>query len=148
MPPYQGNVLASHPTTFDSAKRLAQRLIDHGVRTPAATTTLAISEPARAADSKRKFWDDKKKAKAAKKRQVVAVHAAIAPAAAAPVKQYAGSLPKCNKCNFHHVGACREMQCLNCNGKGTLPISVKLRRSQSTKYPVLEWAKLATDVAR
>ncbi|CAH1421687.1 unnamed protein product [Lactuca virosa] len=32
MPPYQGNVLASHPTTFDSAKRLAQRLIDHGVR--------------------------------------------------------------------------------------------------------------------
>ena len=148
VPPYQGNVLASHPTTFDSAKRLAQWLIDHGVRTPAATTTLAISEPTRTADSKRKFWDDKKKTKAAKKRQVVALHAAITLTAAAPIKQYAGSLPKCNKCNFHHAGTYREMQCLNCNGKGTQPVSVKLRRSQSTKSPVLEWAKLATDVAR
>ncbi|CAH1452087.1 unnamed protein product [Lactuca virosa] len=118
VPPFQGNVLASNPTTFDSAKRLAQRLIDHGVRTPSTTTTLAISEPSKTADSKRKFWDDKKKKKAAKKQQVVAVHAAIAPAAAAPVKQYAGSLPKCNKCNFHHIGACREMQCSNCNRKG------------------------------
>ena len=118
VPPYQGNVLASHPTTFDSVKRLAQRLIDHGVRTPAATNTLTISEPARTADSKRKFWDDKKKAKAAKKQQVVAVHAAIAPVAPTPVKQYAGSLPKCNKCNFHHVGACGVMQCMNCNRKG------------------------------
>ena len=116
--PYQRNVLASHPTTFDSAKRLAQQLIDHGVRTSVATTTLAISEPAKTADSKWKFWDDKKKEKAAKKQQDMAVHAVIAPAAAVPVKQYAGSLPKCNKCNFHHVGACREMKCLNCNGKG------------------------------
>ena len=55
VPPYQGNVFASQPTTFDSAKRLAQRLIDLGVRTPATTTTLAISEPARTADSKWKF---------------------------------------------------------------------------------------------
>ena len=37
VPPYQGNVLASNPATFDSAKRLAQRLIDHGVKTPATT---------------------------------------------------------------------------------------------------------------
>ena len=47
------------------------------------------------------------------------VHAAITPTAAtAPVKQYAGSLPKCNKCNFHHNGPCREMQCSNCDKKG------------------------------
>ena len=67
MPPFQGNVLASNPTTFDSAKRLAQRLIDHGVRTPSATTTLSIPEPSKPADNKQKFWDDKKKKKVGKK---------------------------------------------------------------------------------
>ena len=61
VPPYQGNVLASNPATFDSAKRLAQRLIDHGVKTPATTTTLAIPEPSKLVDTKRKFWDEKKK---------------------------------------------------------------------------------------
>ncbi|XP_052621837.1 uncharacterized protein LOC128127396 [Lactuca sativa] len=34
------------------------------------------------------------------------------------LRQYAGNLPKCNKCNFHHAGSCREMHCSNCNKKG------------------------------
>ncbi|XP_052627225.1 uncharacterized protein LOC128133734, partial [Lactuca sativa] len=37
---------------------------------------------------------------------------------AAPIKPYAGSLSKCNKCNFHYTGNCPEMQCHNCNRKG------------------------------
>ena len=32
--------------------------------------------------------------------------------------QYVGTLPKCNKCNFHHTGVCREMNCRNYNRKG------------------------------
>ena len=32
--PYQGNVLSSYPATFDSAKQLAQRFIDHGFQSP------------------------------------------------------------------------------------------------------------------
>ncbi|XP_023735806.1 uncharacterized protein LOC111883714 [Lactuca sativa] len=53
-----------------------------------------------------------------KKQQTVAVHAATVPSAPAPVKEYVGTLPKCNQCKFHHTGACREMYCKNCNGKG------------------------------
>ena len=38
-PQIQGHVLASNPTTFDSAKRLAQRLVDHGVHQGMMTPT-------------------------------------------------------------------------------------------------------------
>ena len=55
VPPFQGNVLSSNPSTFDSAKRLAQRLVDHGFHTLSSTTTLAIIEPSKAADNKWKF---------------------------------------------------------------------------------------------
>ena len=55
VPPYQGNVLSSNPATFDSAKRLAQRLIDHGIQSPTATTTQAVSESSKPADSMQKF---------------------------------------------------------------------------------------------
>ncbi|XP_023771696.1 uncharacterized protein LOC111920359 [Lactuca sativa] len=33
-------------------------------------------------------------------------------------KQYSGNIPKCNKCNFHHHGECREMIYTNCRRKG------------------------------
>ncbi|XP_023736918.1 uncharacterized protein LOC111884852 [Lactuca sativa] len=42
---------------------------------------------------------------------------AVAPKNPTPTKPYAGSLPKCKKCNFHHTGNCPEMQCCNCNRK-------------------------------
>ncbi|KAL7612447.1 hypothetical protein Lser_V15G05558 [Lactuca serriola] len=35
-----------------------------------------------------------------------------------PAKLYAGKLPKCIKCNYHHHGPCREMQCSHCNRNG------------------------------
>ncbi|TLX66587.1 hypothetical protein E9993_23390, partial [Labilibacter sediminis] len=75
----------------------------------------------RGGGNKRKDWG-KKKDKShhvpQKKPQTVAVHAITAPAAPAPQKPYTGNLPKCNKCNFHHHDACREMHCTNCNKKG------------------------------
>lgn len=55
LPLVQGNMLASNPTTFDSSKRLAQRLIDHGVRTPCAVTSLPVPEPSKIAVNKQKF---------------------------------------------------------------------------------------------
>ncbi|XP_052624738.1 uncharacterized protein LOC128132272 [Lactuca sativa] len=54
----------------------------------------------------------------AKKQQTVAIHAATTPSTPAPLKHYARNLPKCNKCNYHHTGACREMHCRNCEQKG------------------------------
>lgn len=40
LPPFQGNVLSSNPTTFNSAKDLVQRLIDHEDPTTMTTTTI------------------------------------------------------------------------------------------------------------
>ena len=121
MPPFLGNVFASNPKTFDSSKQLAHRLIDHGVRTPTTTTTLAILELSNTADKKRKFWvikKDKAVQNSTKEKHVIGVHAMITPTTTAAMKQYAGSLPNCNKCNIHHNGPYREMQCSNCNRKG------------------------------
>ncbi|XP_052623744.1 uncharacterized protein LOC128129099 [Lactuca sativa] len=33
-------------------------------------------------------------------------------------KKYKGTLPKCSKCSYHHNGACRLLQCNNCNRLG------------------------------
>ena len=115
----QGNVLSSNPTTFDSAKRLAQRLIDHGVR---HGVKVPIPEPSREEDYNQKSGNKRKKKRTTQdtpqEQQASTMYVAIAPSATAPASRYAGTLPKCGKCNFHHTGVCREMQCLNCQRKG------------------------------
>lgn len=40
------------------------------------------------------------------------------PATSASIKRYEGTLLKCNKCNYHHNGACRVLQCINCKKIG------------------------------
>jgi len=118
--PIQGNVEAVEPSTFDSAKRLAHRLVTHAIRQGTmATTPVHFGGE----DKKRKSWDNRKGRSNqghGKKQQTVAVHAVVTLAATVPAanKPYTGNLPKCNKCNFHHVGACRELSCTTCNRKG------------------------------
>ncbi|XP_052624166.1 uncharacterized protein LOC128132142 [Lactuca sativa] len=117
-PEIQDSVLASRPTTFDSAKELAQQLIDHHARHDTMATT---HTQARGGNNERKFWDNKKDQSTqglAKKQQILAVHAATTLTTPTPMKPYAGTLPKCNKCNFHHTGACRKMHCKNCDREG------------------------------
>ncbi|CAH1437260.1 unnamed protein product [Lactuca virosa] len=124
VPLYRGNVLASHPATFDSAKELAQRLIDQEVPSTPSTTTTTTPAPTNATDNKRKRGDRRKgksNQSSSKNQQMVAVHAATTPAIPVPAKTYAGSLPKCTKCSFHHNGPCREMHCTNCDRKGQPP---------------------------
>ena len=55
--PTKGNVLAARPDTYDSAKSLAQTLIDHSDDHEEATTT---TEPTKRSGEKRKFWKKKK----------------------------------------------------------------------------------------
>ena len=55
VPPFQGNVLASNPTTFDSAKWLAQRLVDHRVLPQVTITTSTVPEPTKTNNNKRKI---------------------------------------------------------------------------------------------
>ncbi|KAL7615121.1 hypothetical protein Lser_V15G04828 [Lactuca serriola] len=126
----RGSVLASKPMNFDSAKELAQSLIDHGV---CQEVTTIVTEPTKGNNnndnnannnSKKKFWNKRKgqTSQEPSRKQMVTVHAATAPtttpATPAPTKQYAGNLPKCNKCNYHHHGNYREMHCKNCDRKG------------------------------
>ena len=35
-----------------------------------------------------------------------------------PSKPYKGTLPRCDRCNYHHKGMCRFLQCDNCNKIG------------------------------
>ncbi|XP_023758419.1 uncharacterized protein LOC111906872 [Lactuca sativa] len=114
----QGNVVSVNPSTFDTAKRLAQTFVDLGVR---QAFTTAIPKQAKGGYNKKKFWNKRKGETAlelAKKQQLIIVHATTTRAAPTPVRQYPGNLPKCGMCNFHHSSACREMHCNNCNKKG------------------------------
>ncbi|KAL7593729.1 hypothetical protein Lser_V15G32913 [Lactuca serriola] len=106
--------ILSYSLRFTDLAILCPGMVPHGT----VTTT---SEQAKGGNNKRKFWNKKKGQTTedpAKKQQVVAVNAATSTANPTPIRQYAGNLPKCNKCNFHHNGACREMHCTNCNKKG------------------------------
>ncbi|CAH1451841.1 unnamed protein product [Lactuca virosa] len=127
-PPIQGNVIASKPETYDSAKRLAKKLYDHDDK----KSTKATEGESKQEGGNKKNWDNKRKGRQnsgpSKKPKTIAVHSATTPAApappapasttTAPAKSYAGSNPKCDKCNYHHFGACKDFQCTNCNRKG------------------------------
>ena len=120
-PKIQSSVLASKPVTFDSAKELAQSLIDH--RKP-QNPTIPTPVPQKVNNSKKGWYKRKRGAsqESSKRQQLVAINAAtvtpVVPANPLPSKTYAGTLPKCTKCSFHHHGPCKEMQCSNCNRKG------------------------------
>ncbi|XP_023743775.1 uncharacterized protein LOC111891938 [Lactuca sativa] len=127
-PLIQGNMITANPKTFDNAKHLAHKLYDHGNKKGTKTTETEANKE----ESNKKNSGSKRKrgqsSGSSKKPQIVAVHAATAqttptPSAPTPItpnptNPYARTLPKCNKCNFHHNGECREMQCTNCNHNG------------------------------
>ena len=81
--------------------------------------------------NKRKFWDrkkDKSRKGTNKKQPRVTTFTTTTsippttipsetPVVPNPARQYAGNLPNCIKCNYHHLGPCRGKQCSNCNKK-------------------------------
>ena len=56
--PTKGNVLAAKPDTYDSAKCLAQILIDHGDNPDEETTTPELIKSS--GGSKKEFWNKRK----------------------------------------------------------------------------------------
>ncbi|KAL7603125.1 hypothetical protein Lser_V15G18833 [Lactuca serriola] len=124
----KGNVLAAKPDTYDSAKCLAQTLIDHSDHLEEAATT---PDPTERSGAKRKSWNKKHSQlskESSKKQQTVPIRAATVPVvvsavgskAQTPTSRYAGTLPPCNKCNYHHLTSspCREVFCNICGKKG------------------------------
>nr|GEV59615.1 putative reverse transcriptase domain-containing protein [Tanacetum cinerariifolium] len=87
-----GNVMSARPKTLDEAIELANDLMDQKLCTYAK----------RQSESKRKF-DNNNQAQQLPKRQNVAQAYAVR---TGEKKEYAGTLPLCNKCKFHHNGPC------------------------------------------
>ncbi|GJY99254.1 ribonuclease H-like domain-containing protein [Tanacetum coccineum] len=87
-----GSVVASKPKTMQDAIEMATELMDKKISTLAE----------RQAENKRKL-DNNNQAQQPPKRQDVAQAYA---AGTGERKEYAGTLPLCNKCKFHHHGPC------------------------------------------
>ncbi|HZM24214.1 MAG TPA: hypothetical protein VFC02_20885, partial [Anaerolineales bacterium] len=126
-PQIQNSVTAFNPLTYESVKSVAIRMTDQAVRNG---TMAPKAEPSRE-QHKRKFWNNSNSnnnnnnnnrqltAQAPPKRpHINTVYAAVPINAVAPQKQYVGNLPLCNKCNYHHTGACREFVCTSCKKHG------------------------------
>ena len=56
-PPIQGNVIVANPSTFDSAKRLVQKLYDHGDKKGTKTSDAETKKE----DNNNKNWGNKRK---------------------------------------------------------------------------------------
>ncbi|GKF00031.1 hypothetical protein Tco_0023381 [Tanacetum coccineum] len=102
-----GSVVASRPKTMQEAVEMATELIDKKIRTFAERQT----------ENKRKQDDNNNQAQQQPpKKQGVAIAYTTGPGER---KEYAETLPLCNKCKFHHNGQCI-VKCANCKKVGHL----------------------------
>ncbi|GJX02820.1 hypothetical protein Tco_0188736 [Tanacetum coccineum] len=101
-----GSVVASKPKTMQDVIEIATELMDKKIR--------SLAE--RQAENKRNFDNNDQAQQQFPKRHNVA-QAYIA--GTGEWKEYAGTLPLCNKCKFHHNGQCT-VKCANCNKVGHL----------------------------
>ncbi|GJR28326.1 reverse transcriptase domain-containing protein [Tanacetum coccineum] len=100
------SVVASKPKTMQEAIEMATELMDKKISTFAE----------RQAENKRKLDNNNQAQQQLPKRQnVVQAYAA----GTGERKEYAGTLPLCNKCKFHHNGPCT-VKCANCKRVGHL----------------------------
>ncbi|GJR28837.1 putative reverse transcriptase domain-containing protein [Tanacetum coccineum] len=105
----QGNVMLARPKMFQEAIELANDLMDQKVRAYAA----------RQSDNKRRMDNnprDNHDQHPPYKRQNVARAYTVGPG---EKREYAGTLPLCKKCKFHHTGPCT-VKCSNCKKFGHL----------------------------
>ncbi|GJT68183.1 reverse transcriptase domain-containing protein [Tanacetum coccineum] len=105
----RGNVMSYRPKTMEEAIEFANDQMDQKV--------LTISE--RQAEQKRKLEfnaGNNQGYQQLPKRQSVAQAYAVG---TGERKEYAGTLPLCNKCKFHHHGPCT-VKCANCKKVGHL----------------------------
>ncbi|GKA82941.1 reverse transcriptase domain-containing protein [Tanacetum coccineum] len=102
----QGSVMASKPKTMQDAIEFATELIDQKIHTFTK----------RQAENKRKLDNNNQAQRQPPKRQNVARAYSFG---SSEKKEYAGTLPLCNKCKFHHNGP-STVKCANCKRIGHL----------------------------
>ncbi|GJW27346.1 reverse transcriptase domain-containing protein [Tanacetum coccineum] len=138
----EGNVTASKPQTLEEAINIAQRLMDQVTK----HAPMQVSS-----DNKRKF-DDRRtfnnnsrsnyrntnnrynNRRQQNRRQEAGRAYAIT---SSENSRYAGDLPLCKRCNYHHTGPCTG-RCNNCNRMGHLSKNCRSKKpaTRSNQLPV------------
>nr|GEV65492.1 reverse transcriptase domain-containing protein [Tanacetum cinerariifolium] len=101
-----GSGMTSKPKAMQYEIEFATQLMDKKIR------TLVEYQ----AGNKRKLDNNNQDQHQSPKKQCVAIAYTVGPCER---KDYAGTLPLCNKCNFHHNGQCT-IKCANCKRVGHL----------------------------
>ncbi|GKE13275.1 DNA-directed DNA polymerase [Tanacetum coccineum] len=99
-----GNIVASRPKTMQKAVEMATELMDKKISTFAK----------RQAENKMKLDYNNQAQQQPPKKQGMAIAYIVG---SGERKEYAGTLPLCNKCKFHHNGHCT-VKCANCKRVG------------------------------
>ncbi|GKB30403.1 hypothetical protein Tco_0869804 [Tanacetum coccineum] len=101
----QGSVMASKPKKMQDVIEFANELMDQKIRTFAE----------KQAKNKRKLDNDNQAQQPPKKQNMARAYSDES----SEKKEYAGTLPLCSKCKFHHNGPCT-VKCANCKRVGHL----------------------------
>ncbi|GJU67118.1 putative reverse transcriptase domain-containing protein [Tanacetum coccineum] len=115
----KGNITSSRPSSLHDAVNMARELVEQSVQGKAS----------RSGDGGKRKWDDNRRNNQGdnnrnrnnqqpsnKRHETTKVYAA-APVGPTDRKGYTGPHPYCDKCNWHHVGACAKM-CARCRKRG------------------------------
>ncbi|GJW05936.1 reverse transcriptase domain-containing protein [Tanacetum coccineum] len=114
-----GSVMASKPKTMHDAIEFAIELMDKKIS--------AFAE--HQAENKRKLDNNNQAQQQPPKKQGVAI---AYTAGSGERKEYARTLPLCNKCNFHHNGQCA-IKCANCKRVGHLTLDCRSPAATNNK---------------
>nr|KAJ0204472.1 hypothetical protein LSAT_V11C500256240 [Lactuca sativa] len=106
----KGMVIASKPTTYESAKRIAYQLTSTEIQVG------FITESPESGKNKRKF-NGKNPIQSSEERQDVATNYAATTTIPVQTRKYVGTFPCCTQCNHHHLGNCS--WCSQCNHQRT-----------------------------
>ncbi|GJW29964.1 putative reverse transcriptase domain-containing protein [Tanacetum coccineum] len=139
----EGNVTASKPQTLEEAINIAQRLMDQVTK----HAPMQVSS-----DNKRKFDDRRTFNNSSRsnnnyrntnnrynnrqqqnRRQETGRAYAVTPS---ENSRYAGDLPLCKRCNFHHTGPCTG-RCNNCNRMGHLSKNCRSKKPATRSNQLL-----------
>ena len=111
------------PTTFENIQRLAALLTSQSMRQGPAVQATALPQKGK---NKRKKWEKN----GGKTRQTPPNGQTPTTVVSVTRKAYAGTLPKCLQCPYHHIGPCKEPSCNNCKEIGHTTRCCKLPLAQ------------------
>ncbi|XP_021979740.1 N66 matrix protein-like [Helianthus annuus] len=114
-------VTTSKPSTITEAIDLSVALTEEAIR----LNKFSVSKPKKkethvesSEENKRKFSNFKKSTDSANKKRDTKPPAEVKTGSEQKGKGYMGALPKCDTCQYHHLGQCRLRRCEACGKEG------------------------------